>query len=1031
MSQDSSQAKNSSAAFWSLVAKSRLLTRDQCQQLSARLKQNAAVDTADPKQIAQWLVTQNVLSRYQATILLGGRAGPFLYGDYKVYDRIEKGRLANWFRAVHSTTNHPILLKFLTGQVAQDARLWSQLVASTPAIHHANLARWYEAVDLGAYKFLVVEDLRGKSLAEALAASPRLKPAQACYVARQAASGLAALHHAGRPHGDVRPKNLWLATTGVTKLLVDPDLDLRQPDLANSDPAAEMIARSDYLAPEFMQPGKRPDPLTDIYALGCALYEMIAGRPPFPGGAIANKLQRHATEAIQPLESFGAPAELGKVVAFMMAKNPSVRFQQASILVDQLAPFVDPKRLGVSAPPSTATQAAFERTLLARQPSSGAPGAAPQLETSHRSPGSIAPIAPIAVQAPRAPRPSRSTRSARSARPVASAVRTAPVPAGRAEGGPPIKISDKPVVANQRGPTSTGARTVASVAARQARQRAQQRKMMVLAASLLAIVAAASVVAAVALNRPSNEPTPRAPVNAELTPGGKPQGRRQADLPPQLPGGDLGRAPSTAPDPVRSDEPDLVVDNGDVLWASPTRGEPISLDFLPGGAQSLLIARPAEIAALEEGGRVLRALGPDFETLQAEWETASGFPFDQIAQIVVGLYPAGGQLPHIACVVRPSRPVGSRELLTAWGNPSPQEAGGNTYYQGASWAYYVPDDSGAVFVMGHPTEIRDLAESNAAPPLLRREIGQLLRASDAERHVTLLFAPNFLFAEGRPLFAGERAKGLDALSWFLSDSLKAGMVSLHFDPQLYVEMRMESDIATDHHALASQVRDRMREIPPAIETYLANLNPHPYWRIVANRFPQMVGFLHDQTRIGVEGNHAVLNAVLPQNAAHNLVFGSEMVLASAPGAGAVAAPATVSGPQTIEDVLNAKISLNFAQDSLEFSMQNVVNEVTSTYKLPFEFKIKILGDDLKLDGITRNQQVRDFRQDDKSVAEVLTALVMKANPVTTVKEPHEKDQKLLWVVAPDPEEASNRIVLITTRQVAEQKYTLPEVFREK
>ena len=88
-----------------------------------------------------------------------------------------------------------------------------------------------------------------------------------------------------------------------------------------------------------------------------------------------------------------------------------------------------------------------------------------------------------------------------------------------------------------------------------------------------------------------------------------------------------------------------------------------------------------------------------------------------------------------------------------------------------------------------------------------------------------------------------------------------------------------------------------------------------------------------------------------------------------------------------------------------------------------------MGDDLESDGITRNKELRDFAQENKTVAEVLTALVMTANPLPNVKVPNEKDQQLLWVIAPDPDNPSNRIVLITTRKVADQKYTLPEVFR--
>jgi hypothetical protein len=151
------------------------------------------------------------------------------------------------------------------------------------------------------------------------------------------------------------------------------------------------------------------------------------------------------------------------------------------------------------------------------------------------------------------------------------------------------------------------------------------------------------------------------------------------------------------------------------------------------------------------------------------------------------------------------------------------------------------------------------------------------------------------------------------------------------------------------------------------------------------------------------------------------------------GAAAVAriSPSAPSAPASVEDLLQARISIAFAQDSLEFAMQNVAEEVKATFPaLPFEFKIKILGPDLEKDGITRNQQIREFDQQNKTVAEVLTAMVRKANPVATVRDPSEPDQKLVWVVAPDPDAPANPIVLVTTRTGAgEKRYTLPNVFR--
>ena len=83
------------------------------------------------------------------------------------------------------------------------------------------------------------------------------------------------------------------------------------------------------------------------------------------------------------------------------------------------------------------------------------------------------------------------------------------------------------------------------------------------------------------------------------------------------------------------------------------------------------------------------------------------------------------------------------------------------------------------------------------------------------------------------------------------------------------------------------------------------------------------------------------------------------------------------------------------------------------------------------EGITRNQAIRDFVMVDKPLQEILTGIVMKANPVTTVQSPTEKDQKLVWLITDDPLKAGTKIILLTTRKAAETKqYTLPAVFVE-
>ena len=79
------------AIFWKLLEESRLLAAEQVRQLAADFGRTSS-GSQDGQELANWLVSRNVLSRYQATILLAGRSGPFLYGEYSVYDRIDRGR---------------------------------------------------------------------------------------------------------------------------------------------------------------------------------------------------------------------------------------------------------------------------------------------------------------------------------------------------------------------------------------------------------------------------------------------------------------------------------------------------------------------------------------------------------------------------------------------------------------------------------------------------------------------------------------------------------------------------------------------------------------------------------------------------------------------------------------------------------------------------------------------------------------------------------------------------------------------------
>src|SRR5262249_33677503 len=152
-------------------------------------------------------------------------------------------------------------------------------------LEHPNLVRYTDAGEVEGKLFLVMELLDGEDLAKLVKARGPLPVAEACALVRQAALGLQHAHEQGLVHRDVKPSNLLLTTAGVVKVL---DLGLAR--LCAAGPAGEALTSAtqlmgtpDYMAPEQLLDSHAVDARTDLYSLGCTLYHLLAGDPPFGG----------------------------------------------------------------------------------------------------------------------------------------------------------------------------------------------------------------------------------------------------------------------------------------------------------------------------------------------------------------------------------------------------------------------------------------------------------------------------------------------------------------------------------------------------------------------------------------------------------------------------------------------------------------------------------------------------------------------------------------------------------------------------
>ena len=452
-----------------------------------------------------------------------------------------------------------------------------------------------------------------------------------------------------------------------------------------------------------------------------------------------------------------------------------------------------------------------------------------------------------------------------------------------------------------------------------------------------------------------------------------------------------------------------IVDDTSLPWASPTNGSPPSLEFLPQGSQLMLLARPADLMATAEGRRFIYALGPQVEALLAEMERLCGVPARELAELRIGWGTTAAGEPTVGLVLIADEPFDAVAGAT-WATGTPRELAGETLYETpgiSSWRPTAAD--GRVLVVG-PTPAVEESVATDGLPLIAPDVERLLAALDRERQLTLIGSPSFLRNDGQ-LFLSEQLKApAAAIAELLGERTTVAAASLFLGETCYVEIDAVPVTAEPPRRLVDEMADRLGGLADAVERRCLDLAAGVYGGRLIGRLPGMLRVVAAELRWGVEDGLAVLNVHLPREAAHNLALASELALAQKPGAAAVAvAPSAPPKPQSIEEKLAASVSLVFAKDTLEKSIEMLALESN----IPME----ILGADLQLEGITKNQSF-GLEQEQQPVDAILRTILAKANP----------DGKLVYVIRGEGGEAS---LVITTRAAAAKRgETLPAGFEQ-
>lgn len=253
---------------------------------------------------------------------------------YELLELLGRGGMGVVYRARDRVLDRVVAVKLLPLDRAQDptavARFEREALAAA-ALSHRNIVAVFDFGTDEETRFIVMEYLTGQSLAQLVRARGALAVDQAVDAAAQVASALAAAHEAGIVHRDVKPANVMVNAQGHVKVL---DFGIaRLMTGASLTQTATVIGSAPYLAPELCR-GEPADARSDIYALGCVLYELLTGRPPFTGelpAAIVH--QQLSSMPRSPVELNPAvPPALAALCLAVLAKDPGERPQEAGAL---------------------------------------------------------------------------------------------------------------------------------------------------------------------------------------------------------------------------------------------------------------------------------------------------------------------------------------------------------------------------------------------------------------------------------------------------------------------------------------------------------------------------------------------------------------------------------------------------------------------------------------------------------------------------------------------------------------------------
>jgi tRNA A-37 threonylcarbamoyl transferase component Bud32 len=392
---------------------------------------------AEPPALADYLVEQQTLTRFQADRLLQGKTQGFVLGPFTLMDALGTGSMGTVYKARSKTDNAWYAVKVLPRRSMWNVRIARRKVRAFEQCQHPSVVPFVDVGTSGGMHYLAWPMVEGETLEKIVQQKKQLSPHETVAFALQAAEGLEAAHQQDLFHGLLKPSNLMLGSDGVLRIL---DFGIgcllaetEGESLVDTMSTANSVNSGlDCASPESIMDPTNLTAIGDQYSLGCVMYFCLTGQYPFPEGTAVEKMMCHQHKQPTSIKSLvpDAPDDLVQIIEKLMQKNPTDRYVKTSEVIEVLQAFNAGAPAGTVAPRRPSGQ--MPRPPLPK-PSAAAP---PNGEAEP-----VAAASPVRVPRPAPPLP----KPAATAKPAAPAKLAAPAkPAGSPRAAAPKQAKTAP-----------------------------------------------------------------------------------------------------------------------------------------------------------------------------------------------------------------------------------------------------------------------------------------------------------------------------------------------------------------------------------------------------------------------------------------------------------------------------------------------------------------------------------------------------------------------------------------------------------